>query len=146
MAVEIHEDQPLPSPAGMNTALVEAVATTGNQLAAAAWALLPEMTLTIACNAGDLLLLMFTGNLYINNQGLGEIRFEVNGVQQGFDYRIAQGDNPSVTAQRSVWSAMQMYTVPAAGNYIVEVWWHENAGDDLRRIGNETTLTVARYY
>lgn len=147
MSKEIHEDQPLVEPSGgMSTALQEAVGTTGTVSAGVAWALIPEMTMTLALNAGDLILMMLTINLYVVALNYGEVRFTVNGIQQGFNYRMGNQSAASNQNYRSVYSMMQMYTAPAAGNYTIQAEWMRPAGATLRCVGNERTITVGRFY
>jgi len=146
MVVEIHEDQPLPAPGGMSTAIVEAVGTTGTVNAPAAWGLMPEMTLIVACNAGDQLLINWTGNLYINALNRGEARICVNGAPISMTYMIGEQSAVSAAALRSVYGVTKSYTAPAAANYTVTLEWRAPIGGIVRCYNQERCLTVARFY
>jgi len=146
MVMEIHEDQPLVEPSGRNVVISEAVGTTGTVNGPVAWAVMPEMTLTLALNAGDLILIMWTGNLYVLPLTFGRMRFTVNGASISMEYRAGNQVNVANSARRSVYSMIKSYTVPAAANYTIELEWQTPFVGDVQSMLNERCLTVVRYY
>ena len=142
MAVEIHEDQLL-VPLSPIPIVYTVVGTSGAQNFAAGDTVINEMTLTLAGNPGDVLLVSFDGTIRLQPNQSPYFTLRINGAQIGERVQHISQDAPNLD-RRSV-SLTRAYQVTVTGAYLIEAILTLGGAATARMPANDRTLTVLHY-
>jgi len=142
VARPIIEDQPLVE-SGLAPAVYTMIGTSGAQVFAAGDTVINEMTLTLTCAPGDVILAMFDGTIRLQPLQGPRFSIRINGVQIGERTLHYTQDAPQLDRRAAPCS--RAFQVTVAGPHLIEVILNLGGGDTAMMPGNERTLTVLHF-